>query len=89
MVTPAVESRSGQNRSNGDCVEVAFHGQAVLVRDSKNAAGGQLAYPVPGWRHFGCPDVELACWGVELAGLGHHLLPPRWTSLSLGRTSTM
>jgi len=42
-------SRSGQDGSNGSCVEVAFAGPAVAVRDSKNPAEGALAFPVTGW----------------------------------------
>lgn len=38
-------SRSGQNGSNGNCVEIAFAGPAVLVRDSKNPATKPLAFP--------------------------------------------
>lgn len=37
---------------NGDCVEVARAEVAVLVRDSKNAAGPVLAFPVVQWRAF-------------------------------------
>jgi hypothetical protein len=41
-------SRSGQG-TNGNCVEVAFAGPAVAVRDSKRPDGGVLAFPVTGW----------------------------------------
>jgi hypothetical protein len=44
-------SRSGQG-SNGDCVEVAFVGPAVAVRDSKNPAAGALAVPQSAWTVF-------------------------------------
>lgn len=50
-------SYSGQN--GGDCIEVAVLAQAdpagacqVLVRDSKNKAGPQLAFPVATWISF-------------------------------------
>jgi hypothetical protein len=41
-------SRSGQG-SGGSCVEVAFAGPAVAVRDSKRPAAGMLAFPAAGW----------------------------------------
>jgi hypothetical protein len=41
-------SRSGQG-GNGSCVEVAFAGPAVAVRDSKSPAEGALAFPATGW----------------------------------------
>jgi hypothetical protein len=36
-------SRSTANGDNGNCVEIAFAGPAVAVRDSKNRAAGALA----------------------------------------------
>ncbi len=45
-------SRSGQDGSNGACVEVAFTGPAVAVRDSKRPAAGTLAFPADGWARF-------------------------------------
>ncbi|MGH3756533.1 DUF397 domain-containing protein [Actinophytocola sp.] len=42
-------SRSGQDGSNGACVEVAVAGPAVAVRDSKEPAAGVLAFPAAGW----------------------------------------
>lgn len=41
-------SRSG----GGDCVEVAFFGDAVLVRDSKDANGPVLTFSHDAWRAF-------------------------------------
>jgi hypothetical protein len=41
-------SRSG----GGDCVEVAFVGEEVWVRDSKNPEGGQLILSREAWLHF-------------------------------------
>jgi uncharacterized protein DUF397 len=43
-------SRSGQG-GNGSCVEVAFAGPAVAVRDSKSPAA-TLAFPASGWRQL-------------------------------------
>ncbi len=43
-------SRSG-NGSNGDCVEVAFAGPRVAVRDSKNPVA-RLAIPRSAWDAF-------------------------------------
>jgi hypothetical protein len=42
-------SRSGNN--GGQCVEVATS-RRVLVRDSKNPAGGRLAFTPQAWREF-------------------------------------
>jgi hypothetical protein len=44
-------SRSGGG-INGDCVEVAFSGPAVAVRDSKSPAAGMLTFPATGWASF-------------------------------------
>jgi len=41
---------SGANNSN--CVEVAFSGPVVGVRDSKNTAAGILAFPESSWAAF-------------------------------------
>lgn len=44
------------SRSNGGtnsaCVEVAFAGPAVAVRDSKRPAAEILAFPATGWAQF-------------------------------------
>lgn len=45
-------SRSGQTGTGGNCVEVAFTGVAVAVRDSKNPDAGRLTYPERGWTAF-------------------------------------
>jgi uncharacterized protein DUF397 len=37
--------------NNGNCVEVAFAGPEVAVRDSKNT-GPQLAFPAEAWKRF-------------------------------------
>ena len=44
-------SRSGQG-NNDNCVEIAFAGPAVAVRDSKNPAAGVLAFPTAVWGTF-------------------------------------
>ncbi len=38
-------SRSTANGSNGNCVEIAFAGPVVAVRDSKNTDAATLAVP--------------------------------------------
>ena len=38
-------TRSTINGENGNCVEVAFAGPVVALRDSKNRAAGTLALP--------------------------------------------
>jgi hypothetical protein len=44
-------TRSGNN--GGNCVEVADNlPDVVLVRDTKNRAGGTLAFPPAAWRAF-------------------------------------
>ena len=45
-------SRSSQDGSNANCVEVAFMGPAAAVRDSKNPGSGMLSYSEPGWQAF-------------------------------------
>ncbi|MEU4442517.1 DUF397 domain-containing protein [Actinosynnema sp. NPDC023926] len=44
-------SRSG-GASNTNCVEVAFAGPAVAVRDSKNPDAATLAFPAVQWSSF-------------------------------------
>jgi hypothetical protein len=38
--------------NDSNCVEVGFVGEAVAVRDSKNATGETLAFGNDGWRRF-------------------------------------
>jgi len=38
-------SRSTASGDNGNCVEIAFAGPAVAVRDSKNPTAGALTFP--------------------------------------------
>ena len=45
-------SRSSQDISNGNCVEVAFTCPAVAVRDSKNPGAPHLSYPERRWTAF-------------------------------------
>lgn len=44
-------SRSGAG-GNANCVEVAFAGPAVAVRDSKNPQATALAVPTASWTTF-------------------------------------
>src|SRR5262245_10170039 len=45
-------SRSTQDGSNGNCVEVAYDGPAVALRDSKSPDRGNLVLPLSGWTSF-------------------------------------
>ena len=45
-------SRSGGNNDNDACVEVAFAGPVVALRDSKSPATGALAVPAPSFSSF-------------------------------------
>ncbi len=44
--------KSSYSSHNGSCVEVAFTGPAVGIRDSKNTASGQLTIAPAGWTTF-------------------------------------
>ena len=44
--------KSSRSTAEGACVEVAFVLRAVAVRDSKNASGPTLAFPVRSWAAF-------------------------------------
>lgn len=37
---------------NGNCVEIASSGVAVLIRDTKNRSGKVLSFPVTSWENF-------------------------------------
>jgi hypothetical protein len=42
--------KSRASADQGACVEVAFHGSAVLVRDSRDQSGPVLAVTAGSWR---------------------------------------
>ncbi|TDV51119.1 DUF397 domain-containing protein [Actinophytocola oryzae] len=44
--------KSSRSSDNANCVEVAFPGPAVAVRDSKNTSGPFLAFPAKTWSAF-------------------------------------
>jgi Domain of unknown function (DUF397) len=37
---------------SGDCVEVGDTGHTILIRDSKDRAGGTLTFPATSWQAF-------------------------------------
>ena len=45
-------SRSGTGTNNGNCVEVAFVGSVVAVRDSKNPDDAPLTFSPQSWSRF-------------------------------------
>lgn len=45
-------SRSGQDHTNGNCVELAFDGLSVVLRDSKSPNRGTLIVSESGWTSF-------------------------------------
>ncbi|PRW62787.1 DUF397 domain-containing protein [Actinopolyspora mortivallis] len=45
-------TRSGNNGSGGNCVEVGFTGPTVAVRDSKEPEGAVLAFSRAAWASF-------------------------------------
>jgi hypothetical protein len=44
--------KSSRSTDQANCVEVAFPGSAVAVRDSKNTAGPVLTFPTESWTTF-------------------------------------
>ncbi|WP_367133703.1 DUF397 domain-containing protein [Saccharothrix sp. HUAS TT1] len=46
------KSSRSNGASNANCVEVAFTGPAVAVRDSKNPDAATLAFPAVQWSSF-------------------------------------
>lgn len=46
------KSSRSNGASNANCVEVAFAGSAVAVRDSKNPGAATLAFPAVQWSFF-------------------------------------
>ncbi|MBM0239834.1 DUF397 domain-containing protein [Micromonospora sp. ATA32] len=46
------KSTRSSGGGSGDCVEVAIDGSMVAVRDSKDRAGGTLAFSAATWHRF-------------------------------------
>jgi hypothetical protein len=44
--------KSSRSAGNGACVEVAFAGDSVAVRDSKDPDGPVLRFSPPSWESF-------------------------------------
>jgi hypothetical protein len=44
--------KSSRSAGNGACVEVAFTGDSVAVRDSKDPDGAVLLFSSPSWQSF-------------------------------------
>jgi hypothetical protein len=44
--------KSSSSHANGNCVEIASHGAAVQVRDSKNPSGPVLSFSRAEWAAF-------------------------------------
>lgn len=44
--------KSSRSSNHGNCVEVAFAGDDVLTRDSKNPAGQRLKFGQVAWSSF-------------------------------------
>lgn len=53
--------KSSRSSANGQCVEVAFAGDVVAARDSKNTTGPTLLFPSAQWQTFIAAD-RLTCW---------------------------
>ena len=48
----SIEWRKSELCGSGDCVEVAFAGQSVLVRNSRDPAGSVLSFTHSEWTAF-------------------------------------
>jgi hypothetical protein len=72
---PAVLWRRSQACNPVECVEVAFCGDRVLVRDSKQPEAGVLAFSRDEWRAFlldllpGCPPAVSSGHPPEIRSL--------------------
>lgn len=44
--------RSSRSTGKANCVEVAFTGQTIAARDSKNPDGGMLVFSAAQWQNF-------------------------------------
>ncbi|MDH6460441.1 hypothetical protein M2302_000596 [Micromonospora sp. A200] len=49
---PVWRKSSRSDNNGGACVEVASLGSSILVRDSKNPAGGMLGFTAATWDRF-------------------------------------
>jgi hypothetical protein len=58
--TPAWRTSSYSGGNGGACIEVASHGEMILVRDTKNHAHGPVQQYTP------------AAWRAFIAGLREH-----------------
>jgi hypothetical protein len=56
---------SADSGQQGDCVEVAFVGTAVAVRDSKNPASGALRFSPAAWQAFLSRDTSRGWQGQD------------------------
>jgi hypothetical protein len=57
MFTSTAWRKSSRSSDQANCVEVAFAGPAVGVRDSKNAGGPLLTFPEQEWAAFLAREV--------------------------------
>lgn len=49
---PGAWRRSSYSGTNGECVEAATSGHAVIIRDSKDPEGARLVFGHATWRIF-------------------------------------
>jgi len=49
---PALDQAAWHRCNNGECVEVAMHGERVWVRGSQDASGAVLSFSIDEWRAF-------------------------------------
>ncbi|MFG1942303.1 DUF397 domain-containing protein [Nonomuraea sp. NPDC048826] len=52
MGSPQGPAPTWYSCNNGNCVEVAQHGDRVLIRDSKDAEGAKLSFDRKEWESF-------------------------------------